>query len=190
MWKNPSQPSLFRYTFTSSTNWTVPLNVKSAYISIAGGGAGGISGNTGSATTSLVSGSSGGFLISYPLNLIPGEIIPITIGAGGEAGLAPNGGVGHTTMFGSYLSCTGALESNPAAEAQSFPGSCGTKGGMGVYGQYVETYGGWVSGGNTPLGYGSGGRVFRCNNRYSCPEPNATIGYSGTQGVVIIDVLY
>ena len=135
----------------------------------------------------MISGSSGGFLLSYPVNLTPGETIPITVGAGGLASAHPNGGPGGDTIFGSYLACTGALKAQPTCEAWSCAGTCGAAGGAGIIGQYVSSEGGIVAGGNTPLVYGSGGADFRCNG---CAAPNPTIGWNGASGVVIVDVLY
>lgn len=165
----------------------MPANVKSAYVSIAGGGAGGVSGFDGNPAAIMISGASGGFLSSYPINLTPGEVVPITVGNGGAAGIFPNGGPGGDTSFGSYLICTGALKNIPTCEAEACPGSCGAQGGNGTLGQYIVTNGGYINGGQTPLGYGSGGPVTRC---YGCLNPNPTVGSNGSQGVVIVDVLY
>lgn len=172
---------MYRYTFTSSTTWTVPASVKSAYVSIAGGGAGGVSDFPAPSSTNvaLISGASGGFLVSYPLNLTPGESIPITIGAGGPAG--PNTTVqAGTTTFGTYLSCTGGIQ-------YGGPGNCGSGVGFGAYGTYVITSGGIVNGGVTSLGYGTGGSVTRCAG---CTGTYSTSGQNGYSGVVIVDVLY
>lgn len=54
-------------------------------------------------------------------------------------------------------------------------------------GQSVVTAGGFISGGTTALGYGSGGGDNRCQG---CPGIYPTAGAAGTQGVVIVDVLY
>lgn len=66
----------------------MPTGVKSAYVSIAGGGSGGTTDfiDSGFTAVPLISGASGGFLAAYPLNLTPGEVITINIGPGGEDG--------------------------------------------------------------------------------------------------------
>jgi hypothetical protein len=159
----------------------VPANVKSAYVSIAGGGAGG-----GGGVPYMVSGSSGGYLLSYPLNLTPGESIPITIGFGGIENQD-----GGTTYFGSYLSCSGGYVRLGDGWAG---GDCGVNGGkgvsavfLGIGGNLAVDYGGVLLGGKSPLSYGSGGDSRRC---WGCGPSSLSMGMSGIQGVVIIDVLY
>lgn len=161
--------------------WTVPANVKSAYVSLAGGGAGGVTDFAATATTSvpMISGSSGGFLMSYPVNLIAGETISISIGAGGPAGPFQTVQAG-TTSFGGYLSCTGG-------QSYGTPGNCGSAGGFGMYGTYVSSPGGTVTGGVSSLGYGTGGFVNRCGN---CVGSYTTVGGVGRSGAIFVDVLY
>lgn len=186
VWSTSSKPSLYRLVFTSSTNWIVPKNVKSALISIAGGGLGGSANFDGEDTVIMSSGASGGYLSAHPINLTPGENIDIVIGAAG--GVAYNGlrsaTPGGTSKFGNYLTCTGAgyLDHENWANV----GNCGDKGGIGVPGVYVVSRGGGISGGQTPFKYGSGGASHRCNG---CSLPNPTQGINGSPGVVIIDLL-
>lgn len=162
----------------------MPASVKSAYVSIAGGGSGSYAGYP-----RLISGASGGYLVSYPLNLTPGEVIAITIGAGGSENTA-----GGTTTFGSYISCSGGYA--PSGWTYTVSGNCGSLGGVGNPGQFVgvgnltsnsASYGGHLSGGVTPLYYGSGGYG-------SMSWGGATSGGfpidNGIQGVVFVDVLY
>jgi hypothetical protein len=135
--------------------------------------------------TYFSTGSSAGYLMSYPLNLTPGESIPITIGNGGLQN--QNGG---TTTFGSYLSCSGGLAS-PAGNMAG--GNCGSNGGFGVTSQFVGIgagsvdYGGGFLGGQTPFGYGSGGNSFKC---WGCGLATVGAATPGMSGVVFIDVLY
>ncbi|MFC6281238.1 glycine-rich domain-containing protein [Polaromonas aquatica] len=190
LWAKSAQPSLYRYVFTSSTTWTVPDSVKTAYISLAGGGGGGLSGLQYYAT-----GSSGGYLLSRPVDLVPGQSIPITIGGAGA-----EGSYGGTTSFGSYFSCTGG---SSTLGGPSSGGNCGSAGGEGAYSQYVIMYepdsynyanhGGYFSGAVTPLGYGSGGGVGRCAGCSRAVHGAASLytnGIPGRAGVVFLDVLY
>jgi len=86
---------------TSSQNWIVPENVWTVDVFMVNGGKGGNGGaggkgypTTGSSGTILFAGGDGGsagaaaIILGY--KVIPGQIIPIIIGAGGEGG---NGGV-------------------------------------------------------------------------------------------------
>lgn len=147
-------------------------------MSIAGGGGGG-----GGGVTYFATGSSGGFLFSYPVNLTPGESIPITIGNGGLQN--QNGG---TTNFGGYLACSGGIAS---LTGPKFGGNCGVNGGQGVTSQFFghsdENYGGGLVGGMTPLIYGSGGGSHKC---WGCGIGTLSTGVPGEKGVVIVDVLY
>jgi hypothetical protein len=134
-------------------------------------------------------------LLSTGVNLTPGATIPITIGAG-----AVEGNVGGTSSFGSYLSCTGG-DSDLGGPVVG--GNCGSDGGSGVMNQYVllqpdpdpntTSHGGFFSGGQTPLGYGSGGGVGRCSGCTLVVHGAASLntnGVPGRPGVVIVDVLY
>ena len=187
MWGRLANPLVYRQVINNSTSWTVPDRVSSAYVSIAGGGAGGVSGfDTGvSNPTNMISGARAGFLERYPVNLTPGEVIPIVIGAGAPPAPYKLGQRGGTTSFGSYLSCTGG--GNPGQEAWSAIGNCGTHGGNGIRGNYVMSSGGELLGGSIPMGYGSGGSVHRC---VGCNPSTPTVGAWGQNGVVIIDMIY
>lgn len=158
-------------------------------MSIAGGGGGGITGLSYYST-----GSSGGFLASYPVNLTPGESIAITVGTGGIE--TANGGV---TSFGSYLSCSGGYSS---AAGPVPAGNCGVAGGIGATSSYFilpepipdySSNGGFFPGGITSLGYGSGGGVNKCSGCSRAVHGGAMLlsfGVPGRQGVVMVDVMY
>lgn len=82
-------PELHRYTFTTATpgttqtiSWVVPSGVTSALVSMAGGGGSGFGWRVSNVARS---GDSGGYVNSYPVHLVPGETISITIGKGAEA---------------------------------------------------------------------------------------------------------
>lgn len=83
--KATDMPNAHRYLFTSTTNWTVPAGVKSALVTMAGGGS---SGSGWRFSSPLKTGSSGGFVFSAPINLVEGEVITVVVGAGG-VGFAP-----------------------------------------------------------------------------------------------------
>ncbi|MEB8059285.1 hypothetical protein [Pseudomonas fulva] len=78
--KATDMPNAHRYLFTHSTKWTVPQGVKSALVTMAGGGASGVGWRI---SNGFVTGSSGGFVFSAPINLVPGEVLDIVVGQGG-----------------------------------------------------------------------------------------------------------
>ncbi|MBK9323760.1 MAG: prepilin-type N-terminal cleavage/methylation domain-containing protein [Bdellovibrionaceae bacterium] len=75
-------PQLHRYTFTTTQAWAVPSGVTSAFVSMAGGGGSGMGWRISNA---IKSGDSGGYVTAYPINLVPGETIAITVGKGGKS---------------------------------------------------------------------------------------------------------
>ena len=95
-----SIPQILR--FGSTTTWTVPFTMRAKVTVIGGGGGAGGSNETMKAGGG---GGGGGAAISI-LTLTKGQVIPITIGAGGARG-GTQGRTGGTTSFGSLLSATG-----------------------------------------------------------------------------------
>lgn len=104
--------------FVSSSTWTCPAGVTTAYISGCAGGAGG-GGGGGSPGAGASSGAGGGggagaSAMKQPVTVVPGTVYTITIGAGGIGG---NGGAigasgsdgtdGGNTSFGALLTLTG-----------------------------------------------------------------------------------
>ena len=78
--KATDMPNSHRYLFTSSTTWTVPQGVKSAMVTMAGGGGSGYGWRF---INQYKTGSSGGFVFSAPVNLVEGETVSIVVGRGG-----------------------------------------------------------------------------------------------------------
>lgn len=133
--------------FTSSGSFTVPPGITTVFVSgCAGGGGGGFS----SPTTSNVSGGGGGggagqSIIRAPRAVTPGQVINVTIGAGGGSG--SNGG---DTIIGSLVTLSGG--SGGGGGTAGAPGSAA--GGLGGAGYPKGTDG---SDGNTTAGGGNGG---------------------------------
>lgn len=78
-------PQIRRFSFyynsaTPIQQFTVPAGVHSAFVSIAGGGATGLGWRV---TNAIITVSSGGVLVSYPIDLVPGEVLDITVGKAG-----------------------------------------------------------------------------------------------------------
>ncbi|WAI50264.1 phage tail protein [Pseudomonas triclosanedens] len=154
--------------FTSSGSFTVPNGVTTLYLSGCGGGSGG--GGGGGFVASGSGGGGGGgagqSAIKVPVNVSPGQVIAVTIGAGGSlgAGGAPGangvaGSAGGVTSFGSLLTLAGG---SPSSGGNAIYGNGGA-GGIG--GTYGGGYGGdgrgfggdGGDGGSGPFGTGGGG---------------------------------
>ena len=112
--------------FTSSGTFTVPAGVTSIWITMSGGGGGGGGDGEGG-----IGGIGGGAhaVIAQKITVISGGNIPVTVGAGGNAGTTDNG-------------CGGA-------------GGSGTAGGTSSFGSYISTPGGEGGGGGSQTGCGS-----------------------------------
>ncbi|WP_146014139.1 hypothetical protein [Trinickia dabaoshanensis] len=85
--KATDMPSAHREVFTSARcpspcQWTVPNGVKSALVTMAGGGGSGLGWRF---ANQYGTGSSGGFVFSAPVNLVAGETLTIVVGKGGTA---------------------------------------------------------------------------------------------------------
>lgn len=78
--KATDMPNAHRYVFNSSTTWKVPSGVKSAMVTMAGGGG---SGTGWRFASQYITGHSGGFVFSAPVNLVEGETLTIDVGKGG-----------------------------------------------------------------------------------------------------------
>ncbi|KWW32348.1 hypothetical protein AU374_05948 [Cupriavidus metallidurans] len=74
---------MYRYVFTTSQSWTVPQGVTSALVTMAGGGGSGLGWRFAS---QYITGHSGGFVFSAPVNVVAGETLSIVVGKGGLGG--------------------------------------------------------------------------------------------------------
>ena len=125
---------------------TVPDNVYAIYVWCIGAGGGGAACNS---TYTGGGGGAGGFAATRIDNLVPGQIISVTVGAGGLQGTAGSDGHdGGTSSVGSWVSCTGGQK------GQSIAGPQG--GAPGVGSVSVGTSKGWVQYG----GYGTNGTTY------------------------------
>lgn len=133
-------------SFTTNGSFTVPAGVTTVYVSGCGGGGGGAgAGGTGASLGTAGGGAGGGagqFAYRIPIAVTPGQVISVTIGAGGThsnggaAGTsATDAGNGGATSFGSLLTLAG--------------GNGGSKGSFGVVGS--------ASGGIGGIGFPNGG---------------------------------
>ena len=117
--------------FTVSGSFTVPASVTAVEVEVWGGGSGSYA-----SVANLPSGggAGGGYARKRIAGVIPGQTVPVTVGAGGAggttAGAAPSGG--GTSSFGTYVSATGG-SLNPLSSL-SYPLNGNTPSGTGVNG--------------------------------------------------------
>lgn len=81
----------------TSQNWTVPDGVYRLEIWATGGGGAGGGGTSGTNAAYGAAGGQSGGLVSCSINVMPGQILQIVIGAGGVGVAGANGGVGGET---------------------------------------------------------------------------------------------
>lgn len=199
---------------TQSGTWTVPEGVTSVRVILIGGGSGGTSGESGGdgiaptlitvTSGSLVGrrypyglpgaggqggpGGDGGKVYESPLSVTPGQVINVTIGAGGKGGGPGNlvpGGVGGDTTFGELSSASG--EVSETGYKDIFSGHIyakkstvnGTSGGRGT-GANEDSSDSYVVEGETVNGYvpGTEGET----DEYDYDSKTRSIGYGGLGG--------
>lgn len=121
---------------TASTSWTAPDGCWSVGYGLWAGGAGG--GGVASTGGAASGGGAGGFVPGIA-SVTPGQIVPVTIGAGGgygnaSGGTSADGGNGGASSFGSYATANGGVGGKAAASLStgaSVAGGSGV-GGIGV----------------------------------------------------------
>lgn len=189
--------------FTSTGSFTVPAAVKLVRGRVwgAGGGTGGCAAGAASA------GAWGGGYSEGFFTVVPGAVIPITVGAGGVPGSGTgNGGTGGTSSFGSFCSATGGSGSAYVASGYGVvTGSCGSGSGgqinlTGNVPMFAGTagsnpFGG--AGGSSGLGNGGGSLSFGAGTYGPSPgggaggasgsSGGAAAGNGGGTGLVILD---
>lgn len=125
------------FTSVGITNFVVPAGVVRARITVIGGG--GAGGNAVGASGAGCGGSGGGRARGVVVGLTAGQIIPVTVGAGGlPSGTAGGTGLaGGTSSFGTYMSATaggggGGNSSGFGATGSGIGGTSNEAGGMGA----------------------------------------------------------
>lgn len=122
-------PETARWSSPGTYSWTVPADVTKIYgiVTSAGGGGGGQKGD------GIASGGGGGGRAEGAKAVTPGQIITITVGAGGAPGAGStttadptNGGAGGSSSIGSLMSATGG--GGGLAAASGIQGSSGAQG--------------------------------------------------------------
>lgn len=140
--------------FLASGSFTVPAGVYRIRGRVWGGGGGGGGGGAGGAG----SGGGGGGYAEGWYDVTPGQVIAVTVGAAGTAGIqsGANGGAGGSSSLGSLLSATGGaggLSTTTSVKA-GVAGGTGTGGAVNITGQPTAAS---YQIGSTFLGSGGGG---------------------------------
>lgn len=142
------------YSNPGTYSWVVPAGVYKVFARVWGGGGGG--GGIAGTNNAGGGGGAGGYVEGW-FDVVPGQTVPIIVGARGTAGAASNSGTagtGGTSSFGSNCSATGG---SGGANGTSTGGSGGgsTGGALNIGGG--NGYGGGYIFGNTSLPYGGAG---------------------------------
>ena len=103
-----TQPSVDRYIYTASGQWTAPPGITAVdYVLVAGGGGGG--GNAPN-MRSAGGGGAGGYLTGTGFPVAPGQTYPIIIGSGGTGGTPSiTGSNGTNSSFSSLTTFGGEI---------------------------------------------------------------------------------
>ncbi|MDE8345610.1 MAG: hypothetical protein POH28_05465 [Acidocella sp.] len=120
--------------FSGSGAFTVPNNVSTVRVSVTGGG-----GGAGfHATMPSGGGGAGGQAVGIISGLVPGQIVPVTVGAGGAVLSGPDSGnAGESSSFGNYVLASGG-EGGGGGTVTIFA-NAGGGGGNGAGGQVNRT---------------------------------------------------
>jgi hypothetical protein len=194
-WKLPALRPGFAsgvQTFSGSGNFVVPAGVSQVEVEIWGGGSGSYASL---ASIPAGGGAGGGYAKKRVTGLTVGQVIPVTVGAGGAAGTTAGGapGAGGTSNFGSYASATGGalnvFATVSAPQNGAAPSGVGVGGDVNIGGSAgqnaVSSYGGL--GGGAPMGgmqnsgtYGLPG-IFPGGGASGAGNPGGA-AYNGAQG--------
>ncbi|TCL37265.1 hypothetical protein EV210_106134 [Anaerospora hongkongensis] len=176
----PATPSRGYRMFLYSGTFTVPEGVEEVWLSMCGGGGGGKQGHYVNEGDSHSGGGGGGAhaILAQNTAVTPGEVITITVGAGGNAGSA-----GGTSSFGPYVSCAGGGGATGTSDSGNAGGPGGSPGTIGELFGSVGTGGGCIfgQGSGKPTvnagGFGAGG---------AGGGSGGAAGSKGSQGFVLI----
>lgn len=179
--------------FTANGSFTVPDGVTKIYVTGAGGGGGGGGGY--STSYAGEGGGGGAYALRQPYTVTPGQVLAITIGAGGTPGVIGGaGGAGGSTSVGALLTMAGGAGGSPGTS-----GNGGAGGGSGGAGASVASTGGAGGDGfGVVPGAGGGSLGFGGSGRAASGQPGAmgggggggyvnSTGGAGAPGIVIIE---
>lgn len=183
------EPRAQRFSFTTTSTWAVPFGTRKAFITMAGGGGSGAGWRISNA---IMTGHSGGYIFSQPVNLVPGETMQIVVGKGGKGYATVNTNVPANPgpPYYIYASPPGdnGLGGHPGEPTKVISPSQGVliecSGGGGVDVAGVDTYSGTTVAGNVSgATIGSGSPTINSPKRPSTgPYGSSTAGFCGTVG--------
>jgi len=156
-------------TFSSNSQFSVPAGVTQVEVELWGGGSGSYASLAGSPSGG---GAGGGYARKLITGLVPGQVIPITVGAGGAGGTT-NGsaaGAGSPSSFGQYVSASGGALNVYGSISQ--PSNGATPPGVGINGDVNLTGSAGQAGAGTQGGMGGGAPMGGNQN-------SGTLGNSG-----------
>jgi hypothetical protein len=155
----PTENTPKTQVFSSSGTFTVPNDVYTLIVSMVAAGGGGTNVAGGTSNIKIYGGGGGGgYYQEYPLAVTPGDVLTITIGAGGTSSYSSSTNVvtGTLTSGGNTSIYKGAQELLTA-----YGGSSGEPFSSYYYSN-ADSAPGWFGGGcgGAPNGSGGGGAVF------------------------------
>lgn len=203
---NTKQPK--SQVFTASGSFTVPAGVTSAVVTVVGGGGGG-GGTAGGTGASGGSGAATSY--KYLINLVPGNTISVTVGAGGAGGIGGagggNGGASQVSSGTQLITAvtapggTGGLNGNHSGPSGANAGTgadIALPGGGGGYGYAASAalpggYGGGTAfagpsqAGQSSGGAGAAGSANTGTGGGGASNATAANGGAGGSGIVIFE---
>lgn len=159
--------------FNTSGTFSVPAGVTQVEVEVWGGGAGSFASVPGLPSGG---GAGGGYARKLVTELVPGQLISVTVGTGGSAGnttgSAPSGG--GTSSFGQLVSATGGSLNYLASVTQPING--GTPAGVGVGGDSNFWGSAGQAGYSTQGGMGGGAPMGGAQNSGTLGNPGVFPG--------------
>jgi hypothetical protein len=163
--KTPPGATTVVFSTPGTSNFTVPAGIYRLAIELVG--AGGAGGGSGGASSGASGGGAGGFS-SKEIDVTPGQVIAVTVGAGGTSpGGNADGNAGGTSSFGAHCSATGG-------GGGKINGGTGGSSGLGSGGDFNDFGGGGLT---APTGLGGhGGGSFYGSGGVASPSGTSGIG--------------
>lgn len=188
IWKKAvKSPNSYRFMFTSTQTWTVPAGVSSAFVTMAGGGGSGLGWRV---VSTYITGHSGGYVFSQPINFVAGETVQVIVGTGGKAYAPYSTGIPVTAYpwYSVFANPSGdnGIGGYPGTQSKLISPSTGVllecDGGSGASSGGIDNYSGSLVAGNmSGATFGSGVPSYSAPSRVAA-GPYASEGGPGACG--------